>query len=81
MAAAQERVSLLDFHYVVGMPEGVEHFTERHELGLFTQDEYCQAAVAAGLETTFDQHGLIGRGLVIGVRPLADVLRSHSAPN
>jgi ubiquinone/menaquinone biosynthesis C-methylase UbiE len=72
VAAAQDRVSLLDFHYLVGTPEGVEHFMERHELGLFTQNEYRHAAVAAGLQTTFDQHGLIGRGLLIGVRPLAD---------
>jgi len=66
--AAEGRVSVLDFEYLAGTPEGVEYFTERHELGLFTQDEYCQAAVAAGLETTFDQHGITGRGLLIGVR-------------
>ena len=27
VAAARDRVSLLDFHYLVGTPEGVEHFT------------------------------------------------------
>jgi SAM-dependent methyltransferase len=73
VAVAKERVSLLDFCYLVGTPEGVEQFTERHELGLFTQDEYCQAAASAGLETTFDEHGLTGRGLLIGVRSLATV--------
>ena len=36
VSAVHERVSILDFHYLVGTPEGVEQFTERHELGLFT---------------------------------------------
>ena len=71
VSAQEGNVAILDFHYLVATPEGVEHFSERHELGLFTQDEYCQAAVLAGLETTFDEHGLTGRGLLIGARSLA----------
>jgi hypothetical protein len=67
------RVSILDFHYLVGTPEGVEQFTERHELGLFTRDEYREAAIAAGLEPTFDRSGLTGRGLLIGVRPFTNI--------
>jgi SAM-dependent methyltransferase len=72
VAAVQGRVSVLDFHYLVGTPAGVEYFTERHELGLFTHDEYRQAAVAAGLEASYELEGLIGRGLLIGVRSLAE---------
>jgi SAM-dependent methyltransferase len=34
-----EGMSILDSHYLVAMPSGVEHFTERHELGLFTKQQ------------------------------------------
>src|SRR6185436_8309724 len=33
-------VSIVDFQYLVGTLNGVEHFSEHHELGLFTVDEY-----------------------------------------
>src|SRR5262249_48364323 len=38
-----ENVSVLEIHYMVGMPDGVEEFTETHEIGLFTQEEYLDA--------------------------------------
>jgi len=59
-------VAILDFHYLVGTPEGVEHFTERHELGLFTDEEYRHAFTAAGLKVAQDPEGIVGRGLYIG---------------
>jgi SAM-dependent methyltransferase len=62
------RVSILDFHYLVGTPAGVESFRERHELGLFTHAEHLAALEACGLETTYDAEGLSGRGLYIAVR-------------
>src|SRR5262249_13065235 len=34
------RVAILDFHYLVGTPAGVEQFSEHHELGLFTDEQY-----------------------------------------
>jgi len=55
-----------DFHYLVGSTDGVEHFTERHEVGLFTDEEYCAAFERSGLEVTHDKEGLMGRGLFIG---------------
>lgn len=62
-------ISSLEFHYLVGTPKGVEHFTEQHELGLFTHEDYIQAFQSAGLKTSHHKKGLDGRGLYIGVKP------------
>ncbi len=63
-------LSSLRFHYLVGTPRGVTHFTEDHTLGLFTPDTYLGAFRAAGLDVSYDPDGLIGRGLYIGRKPL-----------
>ena len=64
--SGQEGVmSIIDFHYLVGTPAGVTHFTERHELGLFTVEEMLGAFKAAGLDARYDPTGLTGRGLYI----------------
>jgi SAM-dependent methyltransferase len=60
-------VSILDFNYMVATPLGVEHFIERHELGLFTDDDYRRAFQAAGLDVIYDPIGLEGRGLYLGL--------------
>ncbi len=61
-------VSVIDLHYLVGTPQKIEYMTERHELGLFTREQYLRAFADAGLETTWDEKGLMDRGLVIGVK-------------
>jgi SAM-dependent methyltransferase len=61
-------VTVLDFHYTVGTPEGIETFTERHEVGLFSHEDYLGALTNAGLTPYHSPHGLMGRGLYIGVR-------------
>jgi SAM-dependent methyltransferase len=61
-------IAILDFHYLVGTPGGIEHFTEHHELGLFTDAQYRAAFTHAGLDIAYDAEGLIGRGLYIGTR-------------
>ncbi|MBA3496241.1 MAG: class I SAM-dependent methyltransferase [Gemmatimonadales bacterium] len=62
----EDRVAILDMHYLIGRPSGVEHFTERQELGLFTHEEYLAGIRDAGLEPEHDPVGLFRRGLYIG---------------
>lgn len=60
--------SVLDFHYLVARPGSVEHLTETHVLGLFTDEEMRAALERAGLDVGHDREGLMGRGLWIGLR-------------
>jgi len=62
------RISIVDFHYLVATPEGVSHFTELHELYLFTPDEYVSAMETTGLVVEQDAEALMGRGVYIGVK-------------
>lgn len=63
----EDRISILDINYLVGTPQGVDYFMERHELGLFTHEEYREAFRKAGLEVSYDPKGLFGRGMYIGM--------------
>lgn len=63
--------AVLNFHYLVATTAGVEHFTERFELGMFTHEEYLEAFRLAGLETHHDPEGPMGRGIYIGCAPEA----------
>lgn len=60
-------VAVLNIHYLLGRDGEVEHFTERHELGLFTGREYRAALEAGALEVMHDPEGPFGRGLYLGV--------------
>ncbi len=63
-------LSVMDMHHLVATPEGIHYFVERHELAMFTHEQYLEAFEIAGLEPHHDSEGLTGRGLYIGVRPL-----------
>jgi SAM-dependent methyltransferase len=65
ISGREGRLAIMTFEYLVGTPAGIEKFSERHEAALFTDQEYRQAFVAAGLSVEHDPEGLIGRGLYI----------------
>src|SRR6266480_469618 len=65
IARREGNVSIVEFEYLVGTPDGIERFTERHELGLFTVEQYLEAFRAASLEADHDLEGPMGRGLYI----------------
>lgn len=69
LAERKGDLSLFEFHYLVATPDGIEHFTEPHKLGLFTVDQHLEAFRAAGLEVAHDPEGPMGRGLYLGVAP------------
>ncbi|MCI3949559.1 MAG: class SAM-dependent methyltransferase [Acidimicrobiales bacterium] len=62
------RRSLLDMHWLIGSPTGVEHVPEHHETFLYTDEEYREAFTAAGCSAELDPEGLIGRGLYVCVK-------------
>ncbi|HLH63138.1 MAG TPA: class I SAM-dependent methyltransferase [Ktedonobacteraceae bacterium] len=65
----KDGISVMDFHYLVATPQGIEHFTERHEMGLFSHKDYMGAFQASDLDVVYDDapDKLTGRGLYIGV--------------
>lgn len=67
-SSVEGSISILDMHYLIGTPGSIDHYVEKHELGLFTVDEMKKAFELADLDITFDEDGLMGRGLYIGKR-------------
>jgi SAM-dependent methyltransferase len=61
-------LSVMEMHYLLAMDQQIDHFTDLHEMGLFTHGEYASAITGAGLSLTHMSDGLTGRGLYIGVK-------------
>jgi SAM-dependent methyltransferase len=61
--------SILNFHYLIATPAGVEHLEEQHELALYTNEQMLRCFHLAGLAASYESGGLSGRGLYIARRP------------
>jgi SAM-dependent methyltransferase len=68
LSGRKGNLSVLLYHYLRGTPDGIEHYSERLELGLFTRDEMIWAFESAAMEVRYDSEGLMGRGIYIGRR-------------
>jgi SAM-dependent methyltransferase len=60
-----DRLSRLEFEYMIGRSSGIERASELHELGLFTTEEMMECFERAGLNATHDPKGPSNRGLFV----------------
>jgi SAM-dependent methyltransferase len=65
LSGREGNLSVVQMHYLRSTPGGIEHYSERLELGLFTRDEMTRAFESANMEVRYDTEGLMGRGLYI----------------
>ncbi|HKN12229.1 MAG TPA: class I SAM-dependent methyltransferase [Candidatus Binatus sp.] len=65
LSGREGNLSVVLMHYLRGTPDGIEHYSERLELGLFTRDEMTRAFESAKMQVRYDTEGLMGRGLYI----------------
>ena len=67
MSHSENKVSILKFHFLVArQDQGVEHFIDTHELGLFTEEEYLDAFQRHGIDAEFIRSEENDRGMIIG---------------
>ena len=67
-AERQGKIVNLTMHHMVGRPGKVEEFVEHHQEAMHSVEEYTQAFEQAGLNVSYDEEGLIGRGLYIATK-------------
>ena len=60
--------TLLEMHHLVATSDGVEHLVDRHELTLFTSDQYEHAFAAAGLAWERVDSPMPGRDRYLAVK-------------
>ncbi len=60
-------ISVLEMEYVIGLPTGIQRRSERHHLGLFTQEQMESAFRAARLEVERRGDVLRKRGVYVGI--------------
>lgn len=64
--SSQEGIlSVMLMHYLRSSPGGIEHYSERLELAMFTREEMTHAFELANMDVRYDDQGLMGRGLYV----------------
>ena len=66
LSRQEEHLSVVLMHYLRTTADGIEHYSERLELGLFSREEMARAFESAGMEVRYNAEGLMGRGLYLG---------------
>ena len=61
--------TILELHHLVGSASSVDHLVDRHELTLFTDQEYREAFAAAGLRVETAESPMADRDRYVGTRP------------
>lgn len=59
--------ALLDINYLVGTPDEVTYFKEKHVIGLFSEEEYRSAMEESGLRVKYESDSLFGKGVGNGI--------------
>lgn len=68
-ARVEQGASILSFDYLVTTAEGTENFAERHELGIFSHEQYLAAFTGAGLEPRYVPEDPSRPAAYLGVKP------------
>jgi len=61
-----DRIARLDIHYMVGTPDRIEYFTERHDIGLFARTDFEESFNRVGFKLYYDPVGIFKRGIYVG---------------
>jgi hypothetical protein len=61
-------LSRLRFEYLIGTRDGITRFNVTHDMGLFTRSEIQDSFRTAGFLVSYEESGLIGRGLYTGTK-------------
>ncbi len=64
----EDRLSHIDFDYLIGESGRIQHRTESHAMRLWTHAEYLAAFERAQVSAGYEADGLMGRGLYLGTR-------------
>jgi len=65
----KKKVAILDFHFLVANPNGVQYFRDKHEVGLFEPKEVIKALQENGFRAKYLRKGFMAhRGLYVGIK-------------